>query len=83
MIAGAGLPAAYMSQEPTSSLVNRKWIGVLSEERIGQTWRQSDHDQLIRNLRLADELTVLLLQIPRASVATDKADRTEDVTVLL
>jgi hypothetical protein len=46
-----------MSQEHTSSPVTRQWIGVLSAERVGQIWRQSDHAELLRNLRLADELT--------------------------
>jgi len=63
-----------MSQEHTSSPVTRQWIGVLSEQRVGQTWRPADHEELLRNLRLADELTVLLLQRAHAPIATEEID---------
>lgn len=61
-----------MSHERMSSPVTRQWIGVLSEQRVGQTWRPSDHEELLRNLRLADELTVLLLK--RVQGATEMAE---------
>lgn len=62
-----------MSDERISDTVTRQWIGALSEERVGQTWRLSDHQELLRNLRLADELTVALLQWAQASDATERA----------
>lgn len=47
---------------------------MLSEQRVGQTWRSADHEELLRNLRLADELTVLLLQRAHAPIATEEID---------
>ncbi len=69
-----------MSDKHTPSPVTREWIGALSEKRIGQTWRLSDHEELLRNLRLADELTILLLQRARVSPVTDETNHTAEVT---
>lgn len=72
-----------MSYERISSPVTRQWIGALSEERIGQIWRRSDHEELLRNLRLADELAVALLQLAQCTTATEQADRSAPERVSL
>jgi hypothetical protein len=62
---GNGTPAA------------RKWIGDISAERIGEIWRQEDHEALVTTLRGVDQVTVGLVALARreASPAGSKAQR--------
>ena len=49
-------------KEPTAI---RKWIGHVSAERVGQTWRAEDHETLIRMMRATDELAEALVASAR------------------
>lgn len=48
------------------ALAARKWIGDVSAERVGHTWRAEDHEALSRTMRAADELTLALMAFARA-----------------
>lgn len=62
------------------ALSARKWIGDVSAERIGRTWRAEDHEALTRTMRAADELTLALMAFARrdAQDAVFESSRRED-----
>lgn len=53
-------------EQPNPALTARKWIGDVSAERVGHTWRAEDHEALTRTMRAADELTLALMAFARA-----------------
>jgi len=53
-------------EQSNPALAARKWIGDVSAERVGQTWRAEDHEALSRTMRAADELTLALMAFARA-----------------
>lgn len=56
---------ATIQVEPSAAQVARKWIGEVSAERVGNVWREEDHEALMRTLRAADDLTEALIFIAR------------------
>ncbi len=61
------------------ALTARKWIGDVSAERVGRTWRAEDHEVLTRTMRAADELTLALMAFARSGAldglaCTDRKD---------
>lgn len=53
-------------EQANPALAARKWIGDVSSERVGHTWRAEDHEALTRTMRAADELTLALMAFARA-----------------
>jgi hypothetical protein len=41
----------------------RKWIGDISAERVGETWRSEDHETLVGTLRGVDEVAAGLVEL--------------------
>lgn len=57
--------------EADESPARYTWIGDLSAERIGKTWRAEDHETLVRAMKRVDELAIGLV-----AYATRKAKET-------
>jgi hypothetical protein len=57
--------AATIQTEPNVAGMARKWICEVSAERVGNVWREEDHEALMRTLRAADNLTEALILIAR------------------
>ena len=66
--------------ESVGPMAVRKWIGDVSAERVGQLWREEDHEALLRTMRAADELTLALIAIARRESldAVVNKERTDD-----
>jgi hypothetical protein len=50
-------------QERNGAPAGRKWIGDVSTERVGELWRQEDHEALMTTLRGVDEVAVGLVAL--------------------
>jgi hypothetical protein len=49
--------------EQNRAPTGRKWIGEISAERVGETWRAEDHEALVTTLRGVDEVAVGLVAL--------------------
>jgi hypothetical protein len=61
-------------EEPTAI---RKWIGDVSAERVGQTWRAEDHEALIRMMHATDELAEALVASARRHAEKGAFEKSE------
>lgn len=56
--------------EQNGGPIGRKWIGEISADRVGDTWRPQDHDALVTTLREVDEVAVGLVALAQKDAST-------------